>query len=278
MQKLDTAVVLMAGYGTRCLPYTKVLPKAMIPILNKPVIHYIISELEKCGFENAIFVLPKACNGKVVKQYFSVNKNYEEFLRKRNKKDDLLALQNIKSKINIKYVFTPKANGSGGALLSAKRFLRKKDFAVLNGDDLFVGNVLPLQQMLLSYNKTKCSVVGVGDISEEEKHKYGIVEVKQNGFELVLKNLIEKPKANQTKSNLALFGRYVFTNNILKEINNLKQKNGEIYLTDAILNLSQKQNINVCQLKAIRYDCGTAEGILIASNQIKNSEDLIWKI
>ena len=268
MPKLETAVVLLAGYGTRCLPFTKVLPKAMIPILNKPVIHYIVEELEACGIQKAIFVLPKTCNGRVVKQYFSQNKKYQNFLKSRNKSDALQSLQKIRTCLTIKYIFTNKANGSFGALYQAKKHIKNKDFAVLNGDDLFYGAILPLQQMIAFYIKTGKSVIGTGEVAEDKKQNYGIVETKQKNFDLILKNLLEKPRPEQTRSNLALFGRYIFTPDILRTKNKLKKHNGEFYLTDAILTASKQQEIYVCQLQAKRYDCGSMEGLLQASNEL----------
>lgn len=262
MQRIRKAVILLAGYGTRCLPITKVLPKAMITILNKPIVHYITEEIEKSGLDEIIFVLPKDCNGKLVKQYFSKNKKYENFLKKRQNQKALNILKHIKTKLKTRFVYA-KPNGSGGAVLKAEKFIKNKPFAVLNGDDLFVGNPPALNQIIKKFNQTNLNILGAKEIDKKDINKYGIVEIEKNGL---IKKLFEKPMENQTQSRLASFGRYIFKPEIFDILKKIKpQPNGEIFLTDAINILIEKKQMHCEKLLTERFDCGNTKDILLCS-------------
>lgn len=261
MEKVKKAVILLAGYGTRCLPFSKVLPKAMIPILNKPAIHYIVEEIEKSNFKEIIFVLPK-CNGKIIKDYFYKNKDYEKFLKNRQNLIGLEKLKDIKTNLKTRFVFA-KPNGSGGAVLKAKRFVKNQPFAVLNGDDLFFGKTTSLSLIVNKFEKSQKNIIGVKEVKKTDIGKYGIIET--NESELVTK-IIEKPKSNQTKSNLASFGRYIFTPeifNILKKIT--PQPNGEIFLTDAIAVLVEMGKVCSQTIDCEHFDAGNEKEILLCS-------------
>lgn len=262
MQKIRKAVILLAGYGTRCLPITKVLPKAMISILNKPVVHYIVEEIENSGLEEIIFILPKDCNGKLVKQYFSQNKTYEKFLTKRQNQKALNTLKNIKTNLLARFVYS-KPNGSGGAVLKSEKFIKNEPFAVLNGDDLFVGTMPALKQIIKKFNQTNLNILGAREVEKKDVNKYGIVEIEKNGL---IKRLLEKPVENQTQSRLASFGRYIFKPEIFDILKKIKpQPNGEIFLTDAINILIEKKQMYCEKLLTERFDCGNTKDILLCS-------------
>lgn len=269
MKQVKKAVVLLAGYGTRCLPYTKVLPKAMIPILNKPAIHYIIEEIEKTQIEEVVFVLAKDCNGKIVKEYFETNKTYEKYLKERNKEDNLKALQSIKTNLKIRVVYNTKANGGGGALYSAKKFVKNEPFVVLNGDDLFFGTESPISQMIENYNKTKKNVFVVKEVEEEKKSMYGICEgTKQDGYVEITK-MIEKPKKGEIDGNLAAVGRYLLEEDAFDLLKQCKKSNGEIYITDVLQTYINQNRLNGVVTGATRVDGGNTleiakAGVLVA--------------
>lgn len=257
---IEKAVILLAGYGTRCLPFTKVLPKAMIPILNKPTIAFVVEELEKSGIKHAIFVLPRQCNGCIVRNYFGRAKKVEKFLTKRNNQQGLQILQSAKTTLKTTFVFTGKANGSGGALLSAARHLKGQDFCVLNGDDLFVGTP-PLVEMMEYYQKHGQSVIAAKQV--EDVTKVAAVVANKNGL---VTTFVEKPKPNQVKTNLGSVGRYIFTNETLQMLKKARPKpNGEIFITDAIEQQVKNGKVYACQISAKRFDCGSAMGIAQAT-------------
>lgn len=259
MQKIKKAVILLAGYGTRCLPVSKVLPKAMIAILNKPIIHYIIEEIEQSGFEEVIFVLPKS-NGKLIKDYFSKNKVYEKFLTSRKNSQGLEKLNEIKTNLKTSFVYA-SPNGSGGAVLKIKKLVKDQPFAVLNGDDLFFGKTTPLSFLADKYAKTQSNVIGVQEVNKKDVGKYGIVEADKS--DLVTK-IIEKPKANQTKSTLACLGRYIFTPEIFDALKKITpQPNGELLLTDAISILVSKGKVYSKKMECEHFDGGNEKEILL---------------
>lgn len=248
---IQKAVILLAGYGTRCLPFTKVLPKGIIPIITKPVIAYVVEEIEKCGINEIIFVLPKHGNGKVIKQYFCRAKKMEKFLIKRKNEKALQSLKNIKTNLKTTFLFTGKANGSGGALLCAARHLKGQDFCVLNGDDLFLGKP-PLLEMMKVHEKHHGSVLATALV--ENIGLYGAVETNANGQ---VTRLIEKPLPGQTSTRLASIGRYIFTQDFLPLLKQTKPKpNGEIWITDAIEKQIEQNKVFACPISAQRYDSG----------------------
>lgn len=269
MKKINKAVVLLAGYGTRCLPFTKILPKAMIPILNKPAIAYIVEELEKSGIEEVVFVLAKDCNGKIVKQYFLPNKTYEKYLKSRNKAQGLEQLQKIKTNLKIKYVYNTKSNGGGGALLSAQKHVKNQPFVLLNGDDIFVGEESPIKKMIENYASYQKNVFVVKQVPEEIKGMYGICEgvYKQTYYEIT--KFVEKPMPGQIDGNLAAIGRYLLESDVFKILKKAKKQNGEIYLTDALIEYISQNRLNALTTTATRIDGGNTleiakAGVLLA--------------
>jgi UTP--glucose-1-phosphate uridylyltransferase len=254
--KITKAIVLLAGYGTRCLPFTKVLPKAMLPILNKPTIHYIIEELEATQIEEVIFVLPKTCNGKIVKEYFSSNGKYEKFLKQRRKQKDLEKLQNIKTDLKIRYVFTSKANGSGGALLSAEKYLKNQTFILLNGDDLFFGKKSIISEMIANYKKYKKNIVVLQEVEENKKNAYGIYAGIKKGDCIKLNKMVEKPKTNEIEGSLAGVGRYLLEKDVFKILKKAPKLNCEIQVTFAFLEYIKQNRLNGIITKQKRIDGG----------------------
>lgn len=276
--KIKTAVVLLAGYGTRCLPFSLTIPKAFLPVLNKPTIQYIVEEIVESGINNIIFVLPKGRMGRLILKHFKQNKDFEKFLKDRKKFEELKEVQKIKKLAKIKGVFA-KPNGSGGAVLRCEKLLKNQPaFVVLNGDDLFFGKPTAIKELLDVYEKTNSCVIGLGEVKESEKNQYGIVEGKLDQDLIEIEKLIEKPKPNQTKSNFALFGRYILTNQIFTYLKKIKPNlNGELLLTDAII-LNFKQNKTYGKvLSAKRFDGGNKLGILKANIYLAYQQELLFR-
>lgn len=276
-KQIIKAVVLLAGYGTRCLPFTKVLPKALIPILNKPAIHYIVEEIEKTPIKEVVFILPKDCNGKIVKQYFSSNKTYERFLKQRKKDKDLQHLTNIKTNLKIRCIFTKKANGGGGALLNAEKYVKNQTFVLLNGDDLFFGGGNIINDLIANYNKFKKNIVALKEVEEGKKGAYGIYAGNKKNEHFELTKMIEKPFPNQIDSNLAGVGRYLVEKDIFKILKSVPKENGEIHVTYAFMEYIKQNRLNGIIAKQTRIDGGNtfelAKGAVLLALENKDYKE-----
>lgn len=270
--EIKTAVILLAGFGTRCLPITKTIPKCMISILNKPVIEYIVEEAVSANITSLVFVLPKYCKSNIVKKHFEKCGSLEKFLIRNNKEYLLEKLNQTSKKIKIKCVYSSKANGTGGAVLSAKRYIKNKPFAVFNGDDLFLGQTPAIKELIELYNQTQCDILGLCYVKDEERQNYGICEGEFAGENFKISKITEKPK--KTNSNYALVGRYVLSSDFLFWLKRTKkEKNGEIYLTNTMRD--RVQNGICCYGKVLsskRLDCGNKIGNVMA-NVLMGLED-----
>ena len=260
--QIKDAVVLLAGLGTRCYPFSYVTPKCMMPILNKPVIEYIVEELDKSGIENIYFVLPKFANSKICIEHFKSNKKILKFLKNKNSSYYQKIISRKFPKIIPIYSKAP--NGSGGAVLQCEKFLKNKTFVVVNGDDLFVGEIPATKQLINLYNKKNSGVIAYLKIDIKDNHKYGMVTtVKENEFDKMTA-LIEKPQ-NNNFLNRAVVGRYIVNHKIFKYLKQIPKVNGEIYFTVALDKFAKENDVYCTELSSKRYDCGNLEGILSAT-------------
>ena len=247
--QITKLVLPVAGLGKRFLPQTKYLAKEMFPILNTPIMHYLVTEAIDSGIKEIIVVLSHAKNSIV--EYFSNNYN---------------SWKNIK----IHLVYQEKQTGLGDAILCAESYCNKEPFAVLLGDDIYFGRkneTPPLKQCIDVYNKYKSPVVGVQKVPDCDVSKYGILGIKKKiGKNIILtKNMVEKPKLSKNPSNYAILGRYVLTPNIFNEIKKIKKdKFNEIQITDAIQKLIKKTNVYGCIFKGDRFDTGNVLGYVKA--------------
>ena len=259
---IKTIVIPVAGMGTRFLPATKSIPKEMLPILDKP--HTLCSGRAKnAGIKSFIFVTSP--NNKFPKLYLSSNKSLETHLIEKGKRSLLKTVQEINIEdANIKLV-EQKPLGLGDAIYRTKKYIGKKDFAVLLPDDLILGSNC-LKQLINIYNKKKAYVIGVMNVNKNEVEKYGVV--KGNNLESKTSEvlgLIEKPKISNAPSNLAVVGRYILKNSIFNYLNTIDKGSGnELQLTDAISLSAQKERVLSYKFSGKRYDCGSKLGFLKA--------------
>ncbi|WP_246941738.1 UTP--glucose-1-phosphate uridylyltransferase [Bacillus pinisoli] len=258
MKSIKKAIIPAAGYGTRSLPITKVLPKEMFPIACKPAIEYIVEEAIDSGIEELLIVVSRHKN--LILDYFDRSLDYEAFLEKKGKHNLLEKIMN--PRINIQYVRQPFADGLGAAILLGKKFVGNDPFAVLLPDDLFVKKEQSaLQELINVYENYHSSVIALEKVKEELLKNYGVVKgskLKDRSYEI--NDIVEKPRFN-APSNLAVSGRYIFTPSIfsyLEKIN--KGVGGELQLTDAIKELLILENCYGVQVTSKRYDIGTEEG------------------
>ena len=266
MGKIKTAVIPVAGKGTRFLPATKSVMKTMFPIINKPTIHYLVEEVVKAGITDIIIVMSN--NQRWIKDYFDNNSKYYQDLHQKVK--ELEDLEKLNDKINIKYVVQFEPKGLGHAILCAKRFIGNQDFAVLLGDDLIMPTKekkYGISDLVKKYRKVDGYYLGVCKVDPTEAHKYGIIDFEEElDGNMKLTGMVEKPKENPP-SEYAACGRYILKNSIFKYLKPLAFKiNQEIQLTDGIIKaIETEHNVYAREIVGKRFDCGSHLGYVKAT-------------
>jgi UTP--glucose-1-phosphate uridylyltransferase len=250
------AVIPSAGWGTRFLPATKAMPKEMFPIIDKPVIQFIVEELLASDIENIVFVTGR--HKRPLEHHFDVNTDLEMFLEKNNKKELLENIKTVSHLINPIYIRQKEQLGLGHAVLTAEPVIGAEPFVVSLGDIVIQTDVNIISEMKNLYKKFGKSIVAVYEVPREEVHKYGIVSGKEIEDDIFLiENMVEKPDVETAPSNLAILGRYLFTPTIFEKLKNTKPgKGGEIQLTDAMKMLLEDEAVYAYKVKARVYDTG----------------------
>ncbi|BAK55838.1 UTP-glucose-1-phosphate uridylyltransferase [Candidatus Arthromitus sp. SFB-mouse-Japan] len=266
MSLIKKAVIPIAGFGTRFLPITKSVPKEMIPILDKPTIHYIVEEAVNSGITDILFVTSK--HKKCIEDYFDNFKELENVLELSGNYEMLNIIKDISNMANISFVRQKEQKGLGHAIYHAKAFVGSDPFCVLLGDDLIYNDNKPcLKQLIDIHDDYGGSVIGVQKVDFKDVDKYGIidgVEVYKDLYEV--KNLIEKPHVDHAPSNIAILGRYIISPSIFEFLEEgLVGKGGEIQLTDSILKLLTNEKVYAYDFEGIRYDIGNKLGYLEAT-------------
>ncbi len=267
MKKVRKAIIPAAGLGTRFLPATKAQPKEMLPIIDTPIIQYIVQEAIDSGIEEILIITGK--NKKSIEDHFDRSFELEYELEARGKSELLGVVQGISNMIDIHYVRQKHQLGLGHAVKCAKTFVGNEPFAVLLGDDIVKTNGYEpcLKQLINVYNKYNNSVLGVQKVDESQVDKYGIVSgtnIEDRIYKV--EELTEKPSIEEAKSNIAILGRYILEPDIFEAIDNTKVgKGGEIQLTDALLNLVKVKNILAYDFEGKRHDAGDKLGYLKAT-------------
>ncbi|NMM62918.1 UTP--glucose-1-phosphate uridylyltransferase GalU [Clostridium sp. P21] len=263
--KVRKAIIPAAGLGTRFLPATKAQPKEMMPIVDKPAIQYIVEEAVASGIEEILIITGR--NKRAIEDHFDKSVELEDELYNNNKEELLKVVKDISNMADIYYIRQKEPKGLGHAISRAKNFVGNEPFAVMLGDDIVDSREPCLKQLINCYNKYKTSVLGVQPVDKSEVFKYGIV----NGMKLEDKiykvnNMVEKPKVEDSPSNIAILGRYIITPEIFEILENTKPgKGGEIQLTDALKELSKQESIYAYSFEGKRYDVGDKLGFLKAN-------------
>jgi UTP--glucose-1-phosphate uridylyltransferase len=275
-KKIKKAVFPVAGLGTRFLPATKVTPKEMLPIVDKPLMQYAVEEAAAAGIDTMIFVTGRTKN--VIMDHFDKAYELENELTIRNKTALLNVLKSIMP-AGISYVFVrqPEPLGLGHAVHCAKPIVGDEPFAVILPDDLIEdGNRGCMAQMVNLYEQKQCSVIGVERVDPSETDKYGIVKTGEfSGPAGAINIIVEKPKPEAAPSNLAVVGRYILAPAIFDKIEKTgRGAGGEIQLTDAIADLLADEQVLAYEFEGKRYDCGSKLGFLTATVEygLKHSE------
>jgi UTP--glucose-1-phosphate uridylyltransferase len=267
---IKKAIIPAAGFGTRSLPITKVLPKEMFPIGVKPAIHYVVEEAEKAGIEQILIIVSRKKN--MIVDYFDDSLSLEAFLERENKQ--YLLTQHSMPKIQIYYTRQPYSKGLGDAIRLGKTFIGNDPFAVLLPDDIIIAKEKPaLKQLIDVYEAKRSSVIGLNKVEEEYLKNYGVIKGLEKKHGLIeIEDVVEKPKTNPP-SNLAIIGRYVFTPDIFHYLDHLKPGfGGEYQLTDAIKDMLEEHSVFGKVINGKRYDIGKTEEYIDLLNLIYNDE------
>jgi len=270
--EIKTVIFPVAGLGSRFLPATKVVAKELLPILNKPLIDYAVSEAIKAGIERFIFVT--SSDKQSIVDYFKHNKKLENELRDKNSDFLELISENLILEDNLIEVIQNKPLGLGHAIWCAKNHITGP-FAVILPDDLVLSDVPCIKQMIDIYKKYKSNVVAVQEVDKNNIEKYGVIDYhnKENNTYHV-KDMVEKPNRENAPSNLAIIGRYILNPSILKELSNKELGfGGEIQLTDAIKKLIDKESVIGYKFEGNRFDCGNVIGALEAQLSIAMNDE-----
>ena len=263
-----------AGYGTRFLPVTKAVPKEMLPILTKPLLQYGVEEALLAGITNMAIVTGRG--KRAIEDHFDNAFELELQLNGTPKENYLTEIKNIIEKATFTYVRQQKMLGLGHAILTGEPLIGKESFAVLLADDLCdYKNEGVLEQMIRIYNKYQCSVVAIEEVPMNKTNQYGIVvgnliNGSYDTYRVI--DMLEKPEIEKSPSNMAIVGRYILTPDIFDILKNTKPDNsGEIQITDALASQAKKGKVVAFKFKGKRFDCGSIEGYIDATNHYARS-------
>ena len=265
-KRIKKAVIPAAGLGTRFLPATKAQPKEMLPIVDKPAIQYIVEEAVQSGIEDILIITGR--NKRAIEDHFDRSVELELALEEKKDRELLNLVRNISGLANIHYIRQKEPKGLGHAIYCAKTFINNEPFAVLLGDDIVDSKTKPcLQQLIDIYNEYGTSIIGVQEVPKADVSKYGIVSGKMVDERLYkVNNLVEKPSIEDAPSNIAILGRYIIEPEIFEILEHTKPgAGGAIQLTDALKELSTKQDIYAYIFEGRRHDIGNKLGFLQAT-------------
>ena len=266
-RKVTKAIFPVAGLGTRFLPATKSIPKEIMTLVDRPLIQYAIDEARAAGIKEFIFVTSRGKGA--LEDYFDHAHELESNLRKAGK-DKLLEIlreTNMESGA-IAYIRQHKALGLGHAVWCARRLIGNEPFAVILPDDVIAAEKPCLQQMVEAHAEVGGNMVAAMEVPPERASSYGVLDIRDDlGAMVSVKGMVEKPKADEAPSNLAVIGRYILTPKILQNLNRLKSgAGGEIQLTDAIAEeIRKSNNVYGYRFRGQRFDCGSKAGFLQAT-------------
>lgn len=272
MQKVRKAVIPAAGFGTRFLPATKSMPKEMLPIIDKPAIHYAVEEAVKAGIEEIIFITGRG--KRALEDYFDHSYELEHLLELKGKTKELKEIKAISDMAEIVYIRQKEALGLGHAVLRARDLVGDEPFAVILPDDFVIGDKPCIGEMMEVFEKTGKSVILTEEVPKEKVSSYGVVDPVEDGLSFSLKGIVEKPSMDEAPSNKAVIGRYVFDQKIFEYLEKTEPgKGGEIQLTDAIVGLIQNEGAMGYSLQGTRFDTGDKLGFLKATVSVALERD-----
>lgn len=267
-RRITKAIFPVAGLGTRFLPATKSVPKEIMTLVDRPLIQYAIDEARAAGIKEFIFVTSRGKSA--LEDYFDHAPHLQAELEKKNKTDLLKVLEDTNMESGaIAYIRQQKALGLGHAVWCARRLIGNEPFAVILPDDVIAAEKPCLQQMVEAYEETGGNMVAAMEVPREKASAYGVLDVQEDlGSIVSVKGMVEKPKAEEAPSNLAVIGRYILTPKVLANISTMKKgAGGEVQLTDAIADQINDPSDGVYgyRFRGQRFDCGSKAGFLQAT-------------
>ena len=256
------AVIPAAGFGTRFLPATKSQPKEMLPIVDTPVIQYVVEEAVQSGITDILMIIGKGKRS--IEEHFDRNFQLEAQLLEKGKKKELGAMRRISELADIHFVWQKEMKGLGDAIFCARHHVKDEPFVVLLGDTLIDSSKPAAIQLQEVFEKYKSPVVLLEKVSRDKVSRYGIVDAKEIDASVCeIKDIIEKPSPEQAPSDLAISGRYVLTPDIFEYLSQTEpDKGGEIQLTDAMRMMVKDQPMYGLYLQGKRCDIGNKEGFI----------------
>jgi UTP--glucose-1-phosphate uridylyltransferase len=266
-QTIRKAVFPAAGLGTRFLPATKVQPKEMLVLVDKPVIQYGVEEAVQSGVDNIILVTSRGKSS--MEDHFDVAFELETVLERRGKKEQLAELKKTTDLAHVAYVRQGEPLGLGHAVLVTKNLVGDEPFAVILSDDVIHANPPALKQMIDVYERVRGPVIAVARVPEEDVSSYGILAVDETvnlgkGVYRIT-DMIEKPRREEAPSNLAILGRYILTPDIFPALEaTASDRTGEIQLTNGLRRLLKDRPLYACEVEGVRHDTGNKLGFIKA--------------
>ena len=273
MSKITKCLFPAAGYGTRFLPATKAIPKEMLPVLTKPLLQYGVEEAMEAGLSTMSIVTGRG--KRAIEDHFDRSYELENQIDGTSKEVLMDDIRTIIKDCTFSYTRQVEMKGLGHAILTGETLIGNEPFAVILADDLCDndGDGV-LAQMTKLYDKYKCSIVAVEEIPAQDSNKYGVIAGEFISDDIVrVVDMVEKPEPQDAPSNLAIIGRYILTPDIFDIIKSTKPgKGGEIQITDALLQQAKQGNVIAYKFKGKRFDCGSVDGFLQATNYFYDKE------
>jgi len=267
-----------AGYGTRFLPATKSVPKEMLPILTKPLLQYGVEEALSSGISNMAIVTGRG--KRAIEDHFDNAFELEAQLSGTSKEHYLREIKNVIENSTFTYVRQREMLGLGHAILTGEPLIGNEPFAVILADDLCDNHGQSiLSQMLEKFEQYNCSVIAIEEVPMNQTNKYGIItgNLLDNSTDTYqVTDMVEKPEEKDSPSNMAIIGRYILTPDIFNILKNIRpDKNKEIQITDALKIQAEKGKVIAYKFKGKRFDCGSVEGYIEATNHYAKNLKLI---
>ncbi|HSV33836.1 MAG TPA: UTP--glucose-1-phosphate uridylyltransferase GalU [Pyrinomonadaceae bacterium] len=264
-KRVRKAVFPAAGLGTRFLPATKASPKEMLPLVDKPLIQYVVEEAVASGIESVIIVTGRGKTA--IEDHFDISFELESLLRERGREAELEQVRRISDMVQVSYVRQREALGLGHAVLQARALVGDEPFAVMLSDDIIDSQTPALKQLIDVYEKYEAPVVATMEVEGPAISRFGVLDVEDiDGYVYRVRNMIEKPAPEKAPSNLAIIGRYVLTPDIFDELEKTAPGAiGEIQITDAMCALLKKRDLYAVRFEGTRHDAGDKLGFLIAT-------------
>lgn len=263
--KIKKAVFPVAGLGTRFLPATKASPKEMMPLVDKPLIQYVVEEAIDAGIEEVIMITGRGKNA--IEDHFDISFELEHALKGKNNNKMLEEVQRISNLVDFWYIRQKEPLGLGHAILRTKDLIGNEPFAVLLGDDIIHSDVPTIKQLMNIHEKYNASVIAVEKVDKKDISGYGVIEPKKLDERVYqIMDMVEKPSPQDAPSDLAIIGRYILTPEIFTALEKtVPDKSGEIQLTYGLRHLLKHQVVYAYQFEGKRYDAGNKLGFLKAT-------------